>query len=191
MTPWIWTEAQTKAFETLKTLMCSKPVLTQPQYDKPFVVHTDTSAYGVGTILLQEGDINPQKPSKPCLHPITYYSATFTPTERNYDIYKCELLAVIKALQNWRPHLAWTPQPFTLITNHANLTFWKHPRKVNQRIARWFAELQDYWFEIKYVPGKTHTAADFLSRPFVDDKGKQDNEDVVVLPLELFVKMAI
>ena len=50
--PWVWTEVQTKAFETLKTLMCSKPVLTQPQYDKPFVVHTDASAYGVGTILL-------------------------------------------------------------------------------------------------------------------------------------------
>jgi len=87
-TPWIWTEAQTKAFETLKTLMCSKPILTQPQYNKPFIVHTDASAYGVGTILLQEGEINPQKPSKPRLHPIAYYSATFTPTERNYDIYK-------------------------------------------------------------------------------------------------------
>jgi len=135
VTPWIWTEAQTKAFETLKMLMCSKPILTQPQYDKPFVVHTDTLAYGVGTILLQEGEINPQKPSKPRLHPIAYYSATFTPTERNYNIYEHELLAVIKALQNWRPHLAWTPHPFTLITNHANLTFWKHPWKVNRRVA--------------------------------------------------------
>jgi len=179
------------AFETLKRLMCSKPVLTQPQYDKPFIVHTNASAYGVGAILLQEGEINPQKPSKPHLHPIAYYSATFTPTERNYDIYERELLAVIKALQNWRPHLAWTPHPFTLITDHANLMFWKHPRKVNRWVAQWFAELQDYWFEIKHVPGKTHTAADFLSRPFVDNKGKQDNEDVVVLPPELFIKTAI
>jgi len=189
--PWVWTEAQMTAFEMLKKLMCSKPVLTQPQYDKPFMVHTDASAYGMGAILLQEGEIDPQRPSKPRLHPIAYYSATFTPMERNYDIYKCELLAVIKALQNWRPHLAWTPHPFTLITDHANLTFWKHPRKVNRRIARWFAELQDYWFEIKHVPGKTHTAADFLSRPFVDDKGEQDNKDVVVLLPELFVKTAV
>src|SRR5712672_1586904 len=186
-TPWVWEEAQTKAFETLKMLMCTKPVLTQLQYDKPFILHTDVLAYGVGAILLQEGDINPQKPSKPRLHPIAYYSATFTPTERNYDIYEWELLAVIKALQHWRPHLAWTPHPFTLITDHANLTFWKHPQKVNRRVARWYGELQDYWFEIKHVPGKTHTAADFLSRPFVDDKGERDNEDVVVLPQKLFV----
>jgi len=190
-TPWVWTEAQTTAFEMLKRLMCSKPVLTQPQYNKPFVVHTNVSAYGVGAILLQEGEINPQKPSKPHLHPIAYYSATFTPMERNYDIYKQELLAVIKALQNWRPHLAWTSHPFTLITDHANLTFWKHPWKVNRQVARWFAELQDYWFEIKHIPGKTHTATDFLSRPFIDNKGEQDNEDVVVLPPELFVKTAI
>src|SRR5712675_654391 len=189
-TPWSWTEAQTNTFETLKKLMCSKPVLTQPQYNKPFIVYTDTSAYGVGTILLQEGEINPQNPSKPRLHPIAYYSATFTPMERNYDIYECKLLAVIKALQNWRPHLAWTLHPFTLITDHANLTFWKHPQKVNRWVTRWFAKLQDYWFEIKHVPGKTHTATDFLSRPFVDDKGEQDNEDVVVLPLELFIKTA-
>src|SRR5712672_4360949 len=46
VTPWVWAEAQMKAFETLKTLMCTKPVLTQPQYDKPFVLHTNASAYG-------------------------------------------------------------------------------------------------------------------------------------------------
>src|SRR5712672_2775046 len=189
--PWIWTETQTKAFETLKTLMCSKPVLTQPQYDKPFVVHTDALAYGVGAILLQAGEINPKNTLKPRLHPIAYYSATFTPTERNYNIYERELLAVIKALQNWRPHLLHTTHPFTLITDHANLTFWKHPRKVNRRVARWFAELQDYDFEIKHAPGKTHTAADFLSRPFTNDRGEQDNEDVVVLPPKLFVNSAI
>jgi len=59
---------------------------------------------------------------------------------------------------------------------------------VNRRVAQWFAELQDYWFEIKHAPGKTHTAADFLSRPFVDDKGENDNEDVTVLPPKLFIK---
>src|SRR5712672_460556 len=58
-TLWVWEEAQMKAFEMLKMLMCTKPVLTQPQYDKPFVLHTNASAYGVGAILLQEGDINP------------------------------------------------------------------------------------------------------------------------------------
>jgi hypothetical protein len=65
----------------------------------------DASAYGVGAILSQEGEtMTPSlcKCTKPTLHPIAYYSATFTPTGRNYDIYKRELLAVMKSLAYWR-----------------------------------------------------------------------------------------
>ena len=82
--------------------MCCKPVLRQSDFEKPFHVYTDALAYGVGAILLQEGETNLLKPNKmPKHHPITYYLATFTPTERNYDIYKQELLAIIKAITHW------------------------------------------------------------------------------------------
>ena len=45
------------------------------------------------TILSQEGDpttLTPllQQRTKPTLHPVAYYSATFTATEQNYDIYE-------------------------------------------------------------------------------------------------------
>jgi hypothetical protein len=126
------------------------------------------SAYGVGAILSQEGKApagDPPKPSKPKLHPIAYYSATFTPMERNYDIYERELLAVIKALANWRPYLIWTETPFIVRMDHANLLHWKEPQNLNCRTARWHAVLQDYNFKIEHVPGKDHQAADALSRP--------------------------
>jgi hypothetical protein len=97
-TPWHWNIDQQKSFEILRDQMCSKPVLRQPNFSKKFFVHTDTSAYGVGAILLQEGEPNTRNPQKPKQHPIAYYSATFTPTERNYDIYERELLAIIKAI---------------------------------------------------------------------------------------------
>ena len=67
---------------------------------RPFFLSTNASAYGVGAVLSQEGEINPCT-KKPTQQPIAYYSATFTPTERNYDIYECKLLAVIKALTHW------------------------------------------------------------------------------------------
>ena len=124
------------------------------------------------------------------LCPITYYSNTFTPTERNYDIYKWEFLGVLKALKHFRPHVAATEIPVTILTDHTNLTHWKATRKVNRRVVRWFAEIQDYNPTIKHVPGKIHTAPDMLSWPPGTDQGKSDNTDIVLLPPSLFVTTA-
>jgi len=82
---WHWDKPQHKAFEKLKSKMCATPVLKQPNFEKKFYLQTNTSAYGVGAILLQEGDIPTtstlSKCQKPILHPIAYYSATFIPAE--------------------------------------------------------------------------------------------------------------
>ena len=188
--PFHWEPPQMKAFETLKTLMCRCPILRQPDYKKPFFLATDASAYGVGAILSQEGESHPRT-KKSIQHPIAYYSATFTPTERNYDIYERELLAILKALEHWRPHLAATEIPVTVLTDHANLTFWKNPQKVNRRVARWFATLQDYNLLIKHVPSKLHAAPDMLSRPPGTDKGELDNQDVTLLPPESFIRLTL
>src|SRR5258708_12493163 len=85
---WYWGEAQFKAFETLKTLMCRKPVLIQPDFKQRFYLQTDASAYGIAALLSQtqpEADTPSDHKVNPKLHPVAYYSATFTPTERNYD----------------------------------------------------------------------------------------------------------
>jgi hypothetical protein len=135
MEVWHWDEPQEKAFITLKQLMCSAPVLTQPDFNKKFYLQMDASGYGMGAILSQKG--GPKKfmttltqRHKSVLHPITYYSATFTPTEQNYDIYDRELLAIMKALTHWRQYLGWTKIPFTIMTDHANLQYWKSPQNL-------------------------------------------------------------
>jgi hypothetical protein len=66
-----------------------KLVLWQLDFTKPFFLLTDASAYGMGAILSQEGGITSQNTTqKPRLNPVAYYSATFTETKRNYNIYK-------------------------------------------------------------------------------------------------------
>ena len=109
------------------------------------------------------------------LHPIAYYSATFTPTERNYNIYEWELLAVMQSLVHWRRYLGWTKEPFIILTDHKNLQYWKLPQKLNRQTARWHADLQEYDYEIQYIPGKTNIPADTLSRPPGADQGREDN----------------
>ena len=150
------------AFEHLKSLMCMKPILQQPNYTKPFFLATDALAYSMGTVLFQDGELNPRT-QKPMLYPVVYYSSIFTPTERNYNIYEREFLGVLKALKCFRPHVAATEIPVTILTDHANLTHWKATRKDNRQVVRWFAKIQDYNLVIKHIPGKIHTAPDMLS----------------------------
>jgi RNase H-like domain found in reverse transcriptase len=166
--------------------MCTKPILRQPNFTRKFYVQTDASAYGVGAILSQEGgseeDNKENSTKKPKLYPLTYYSATFMPTKRNYDIYERELLAVIKALTHWRHYLIWTKKPFTIQTDHTNLLYWKSAQKLNGHTARWHGFLQDYKYKIEHVPGKLHTAADTLSRPPNADQDKDDNKAMIMIP---------
>jgi hypothetical protein len=191
MSTWHWNKDEQTAFETLCQAMINKPVLRQPNFTKPFFLLTDASAYGVGAILSQEGGSLTLKPNqKPKLHPITYYLATFTETECNYNIYERELLAIIKAISHWQPYLIWTKEPFTILTDHANLLHWKSPRKLNRQTAHWHGELQDYNFRLQHIPGKLCTAADALSQPTGANEGKDDNQQMTMIPEAAFIRLA-
>ena len=93
----------------------------------------------------------------------------------------------MKALAHWRPYLGWTKVPFIIQTDHANLQYWKSPRNLNRHTARWHVDLQEYDFQLKYIPGKTNTVADALSRPADMDQGEQDNKDVIILPQQICI----
>ncbi len=97
----------------------------------------------------------------------------------------------MKSLTHWRHYLGWTKYPFTILTDHANLLYYKTPKKLNRRTARWHADLQEYDFVIKHVPGKINTPADELSRPPNADQGQDNNEDQTLLKPELFIKRII
>jgi hypothetical protein len=79
-----WGQWEQEVFDRIRSIMCSTPVLQQPNFKKKFYLQTNTSAYGMGAILSQEGETTTQslaKFKKPVTHPITFFLATFTPTE--------------------------------------------------------------------------------------------------------------
>ena len=78
-----WEPCHQEAFDKIRAIMCKAPVLLQPDFNKKFYLQTDASAYGMGAVLSQEGETTPSLAihKKPVLHPIAYFSATFTPTE--------------------------------------------------------------------------------------------------------------
>ena len=73
------------------------------------------------------------------------------------------------------------------MTDHANLQYWKSPKNLNRRTARWHADLQEYNYETLYVPGKMNTLPDALSHPPGANKGETDNKNIVVFPEEKFI----
>ncbi len=93
----------------------------------------------------------------------------------------------MKALTHWQHYLGWTKHPFTILTDHANLLYYKTPKKLNHQTARWHADLQEYNFVIKHVPGKINTLADELSRPANVNQGQDNNKNQTLLKPELFI----
>ena len=83
-----WTSICQKAFDELKKRFTKEPVLMMPDHTKPFQIECDASKYASGAVLTQL-DSNGDR------HPCAFISKTFSPTERNYEIYDRELLAII------------------------------------------------------------------------------------------------
>jgi len=72
--------------------------------------------------------------------------------------------------------------------DHKNLTYWKSPRKLTGRTARWHEKLQDYNFKILHVPGKNNTPTDALSCP-CDDEREVGERQLSLLPESAFLNL--
>ena len=115
-----------------------------------------------------------------------YFSKSLNPTERNYDIWDREFMAVVLALRNWSHLLTGSPHKVTVYTDHANLQYYRHPQKINRRVARYISTLAEYNLELKHLPGIKNRADPLSRRPDFDD-GSGDNEHVTALPNQLFI----
>lgn len=156
-TQFVWTPSCESAFCSLKSAFTSAPVLTHPNYDRPFVLEADASGYAVGAVLSQQADDGH-------LHPVDFYSRSLTDAERNYPIYDKELLAIVVALRHWRHHLMGASHRTTVFTDHKNLATFMTATISNERHARWSLTLNDYDLLITYRPGRLQGQADALSR---------------------------
>ncbi|QRW18711.1 Retrotransposable element Tf2 protein [Rhizoctonia solani] len=166
-TPWSWGNLEEEAFQELKLLVTQSPVLIHSNPNLPYYLETDASGVAMGAILSQRGPDNQ-------LHPIAYMSKSFSGAEANYDTHDKELLAIIKALEEWRIFLEATEKPIQVFTDHRNLEYWMQARTFNRRHARWRIFLSNFNFEIHYRPGKQSGKPDALSRrsDYIDPKAE-------------------
>lgn len=157
-TPVYWTPDHSAVVSRLVDMLTSPPILAYPDYDLPFVLHTDASNEGLGAVLYQQQGNE--------LRVIAYGSRTLTPAEKNYHLHssKLEFLALKWAIcDKFRDYLYYAPT-FTVYTDNNPLTYVLSSARLNAVGHRWVGELADFHFTIKYRPGKSNTDADTLSR---------------------------
>ena len=169
-TPWLWKPEHTTAFETLKTSFASAPVLAMHDFTKKTVLETDASDWASGGVLSQHDE-------EGILRPVAYFSSKHTSTECNYEIYDKELLAIIKCLEEWRPELQGTTEPFEIVTDHKNLEYFTTTKALSQRQVRWSEFLSQFNFRIVYRPGSKAVRPDALSRMPGDRPNRNDISD--------------
>ena len=178
-----WTPDCQSAFDNLKKQFTSEPVLAMPNQTKPFQIECDASKYASGAVLTQQ-DSNGDR------HPCTFISKTCSPTERNYEIYDQELLAIICTLEEWRHYIQGSNHTTVVFSDHKNLTYFREARKLNCQQARWSLYLSEFNVKLVHVSGVKMVQSDALSRrPDFIPLEDTDNEDVILLPETLFVNL--
>lgn len=177
---WSWGQEEQEAFDTLKSKFAASPVLAMWEPNRPTRIETDASGFATGGILLQQSEDGPW-------HPVAYLSQSLNEAERNYEIWDREMLAVVRALENWRHYLEGGPT-FEIWTDHKNLESWEKERNLSRRHARWALFFSRFDFNIVYRSGKTHSP-DMLSRNpsyFASESDIDDNQNRTILPTKAF-----
>ena len=149
----VWETEHQTAFDELKLVLSSPPVLKLPNEDKMFYLQTDASDKAIGVILMQE--------YKGLKFPVYYISRRLQLREEHFSTIKKECLAIVWATQKLQIYLYG--RTFVLQTDHQPLIYLQKKKVSNGRLMRWTMVLQQYDFTIESIKGRDN-CADVMSR---------------------------
>ena len=143
---WCWGESQQKAFDKMKQVLGREIMLTYPDFNKSFEIHTDASDTQLGAVISQENK------------PIVFYSRKLNSAQRNYTTTERELLSIVETLKEFRNILLG--HQVTVYTDHKNLTYVNFK---TARVMRWRLIIEEFNTTLKYIEGQKNVVADALS----------------------------
>lgn len=156
-----WTLNCQRAFDNVKLLLTTAPVLAAPKFGQPFKIQVDASHVGAGAVLLQSDQDGVD-------HPVCFFSRKFNVHQRNYSVIEKEALAMIWALQHFDVYVGGGAEVL-VYSDHNPLTFLHSLQSPSQRLMRWVLFLQPYNLNIQHIRGVDNVMADALSRTFDAD----------------------
>jgi hypothetical protein len=166
---WRWGEAEQYAFEKLKRLFASEPVLAQWDPERDTVLEADSSGYALGGCLSQVDE-------QGRLRPVAYFSKRLNSAEVNYPIHDKEMHSIVACLQEWKSELISVAKPFTIFSDHKNLKYFMTRQLLNERQVRYNDVLQQFRYTLKWRPGNVCDRPDALSRREQDQPKNLDDE---------------
>jgi len=122
---WRWEGEEQTAFDKLKRIFMTRPVLAAPDLDKEFRVEADTSNYATGGVLSM-------KCSNGLWRLVAFISKSLSDTERNYEIHDKEMLAIVRCLEAWRHFLEGIIIKFEIWIDNKNLEYFMKAQKLNR-----------------------------------------------------------
>ncbi|XP_026419827.1 uncharacterized protein LOC113315791 [Papaver somniferum] len=109
--------------------MTTTPVLSLPDFSKPFVLETDACAIGIGAVLMQEGG------------PIALFSKPLGPRAMSLSTYEKELMAVGSTVTKWIHYLQG--RHFTIKTDHESIKYFLEQKITTGIQKKWLMKLLD------------------------------------------------
>ena len=150
-----------EALDRLKAACLQAPILSFPDFNKPFLLETDASGRGLGAVLSQKQADGPY-------HPIAYASCVMNETEQRYHSNKQEFLAlkwaVTEQFHEYLSPYGKSRNEFVVRKDNNLLTYIFSTANLDAAGQRWVAHLASYNFSLEYQKGKDNTVADFLSQ---------------------------
>jgi len=155
--PWKFDTSCRDAFNSLKKIFTSTPILTHWIPNAQLIVETDASDYALAAILSIVNKNNE-------VHPVTFHSRTFTVVELNYNTHDKELLAIFEAFKIWQHYLEGLAYPIDIVMDHKNLEYFSTTKVLTWRQVQWSEYLSQFNLVIRFCPDCLGTKLDALTR---------------------------
>ena len=155
-----WEEEQEKSYLHVKHLIDNCDILAMPNWNKDFILYTDSSDKAYGAVLLQEDD-------EGMMRPIEFMSRTWDEGEEKWAITAKELAALVLSVEKFDKYLKH--RPFIIHTDAKNIEWMfkrieNRQKRSNPMHNRWLLRMKPYNFEAHHIPGVDNVVADWLSR---------------------------
>ena len=167
-----WTEEAEKAFNDIKQLLISPPVLKAPTPDSLFHLESDTSREGVGGALLQKQGNE--------WVVIGYHSKRLPQSVKNFNVTELELTGLLVNIHSFMQLLC--NRYFEVLVDHKAIEYMikSKTESPTTRLKTLLLKLSEYTIDLKYQKGSEMHTSDALSR-LQNIADMPDNKDVIPL----------